>query len=225
MSDSTRRMFITLLGGVAAAWPLAARGQQAERMRRIGVLLGLAENDPETESRVAALRKGLHDLGWIDGRNVQMDYRFAPATVQVQALANELVALQPDVIFTNSTMITLTLQRASRALPIVFLGVSDPVGAGFVKSLAHPGGNLTGLLNFEPGIIGKWLAMLREIAPRLARVAFIANPTTTAYDYLLRGAKAAALSLAIELVPSPVENSADIERVIGSFGRVPNGGV
>ena len=222
-----RREFITLVGGAAAGWPLAARAQQPERMRRIGVLVGNAEDDPEMQARLAGLRQGLERLGWSDGRNVRIDYRFAPAASadQAQPLAKELVALQPDVIFVQSTPLAAALQRESRAIPIVFTAVSDPIGSGFVASLARPGGNLTGLLNFEASITGKWLAMLKEIAPRLARAAFIANPKTTHYDYFLKAAEAMAPSLAIELVPSTVETAADIERVIEAFARVPNGGL
>ena len=145
--------------------------------------------------------------------------------IRLQVLAKELVALQPDVILAHSTPIAAALQRESRTIPIVFVNVSDPIGSGFVASLARPGGNLTGLLLYEASITGKWLAMLKEIAPRLARVALLSQPQGPAYDYFLRAAEAAAPSLAIELVPSPVENAADIERAIESFARVPNGGL
>src|SRR5437870_659523 len=192
-----RREFITLLSGAVAAWPLAARAQQPERMRRIGVLVGNAEDDPEMQARLAGLRQGLERLGWSDGRNIRIDYRFAPAASadQAQPLAKELVALQPAVIFVQSTPLVAALQRESRAIPIVFTAVSDPIGSGFVASLARPGGNLTGLLNFEASITGKWLQMLKEIAPRLARTALVANPKTTPYDYFLRAAEVVAPSL------------------------------
>ena len=220
-----RREFITLLGG-AAAWPLAAGAQQSEGMRRIGVLGGFAENDPEMKARLAGFRQGLERLGWSEGRNVRIHYRFAPAgTGQEQALAKELVALQPDVIIAHSTPVAAALKGASQIIPIVFVSVSDPIGSGFVASLARPGGNLTGLLLYEDGITGKWLAMLKEIAPRIERAALVANPKTTNHDYFLRSAKAVAPSLAIELVPSPIENAADLERVIESFARVANGGL
>jgi putative ABC transport system substrate-binding protein len=225
-----RREFITLLGGAAAApsllWPLAARAQRGERTRRIGVLMGFAEDDPETKARLARFRQGLERLGWSEGRNVRIDYRFAAASAdQFQPLAKQLVALQPDVILAHTTPVAAALQRESRVIPIVFVNVSDPIGAGFIASLARPGGNLTGLLHYEAGIIGKWLAMLKEIAPRLERAALMANPKTTPYDYFLRAAVATAPSLAIELVPSPVETAADIERTIGSIARVPNSGL
>jgi putative ABC transport system substrate-binding protein len=222
-----RREFIVCLGGAAAMWPLAARAQQGERVRRIGALVVSAEDNPETKARLAAFRQGLERLGWSEGRNVRIDYRFAPASSadQAQVLAKELVALQPDVILAHSTVIAAALQRESHAIPIVFLSVSDPIGAGFIASLARPGGNLTGLMQYEASITGKWLAMLKEIAPRLARAALVANPKTSPYDYFLRAAEALAPSLAMEIVPSPIENAADIERAISSFARVPNSGL
>jgi putative ABC transport system substrate-binding protein len=221
-----RRQFITLLGGAAAAWPFGVLAQQPERMRRIGVLVGGTEGDPVEQARLAALRQGLERLGWSQGRNVRIDTRFAAGSAdQVQTLAKELVALQPDVMLTHSTGFVAALQRESSTIPIVFVNIADPVGSGFVASLARPGGNLTGFMSFEASIAGKWLAMLKEIAPRLARVAFVANPKTSPYDYFLNAAQAAAPSLAIELVSSPVENAADIERTIELFARTPNGGL
>ena len=179
-----RREFITLLGGAAAMssslWPLAARAQQPNRMRSIGVLFALAEDDPENKARLAAFRQGLERLGWSEGRNVRIDYRFASASAErAQVLAKELVALQPDVILVQTTPFAGMMQRESRAIPIVFLGVSDPIDSGFIASLARPGGNLTGLLQYEESITGKWLAMLKEIAPRLVRAAFVGNPKAT----------------------------------------------
>jgi putative tryptophan/tyrosine transport system substrate-binding protein len=222
-----RREFITLLSGAAAAWPLAASAQQPERMRRIGVLVGYGEDDPEMKARLAGFRQGLERLGWSEGRNVRIETRSAPASSveKTQAAAQALVALQPEVILAPGTVIAAALQRESRAIPIVFLNVSDPIGSRLVASLARPGGNLTGLLLYEEGITGKWLAMLKEIAPRLTRAALVANPKTTPYDYFLRAAKAVAPSLAIDPVPSPIETAADIERSIESFAGVPNGGL
>jgi putative tryptophan/tyrosine transport system substrate-binding protein len=221
-----RREFILAFGGAAAAWPLAARAQQPDQMRRIGVLVGAAEDDVDIQIRVAGFRQGLEKLGWSEGRNIHIDYRFAAARAdQFQILAKELVALQTDVIFAHSTSVVAAMQRASRAIPIVFVSVSDPIGSGLVASLARPGGNLTGLLTYEASITGKWLAMLKEISPRLARAAFLANLKTTAYDYFLRATKAMTASLAIDLVPSPIETAADIERAIESFAHVPNGGL
>jgi putative tryptophan/tyrosine transport system substrate-binding protein len=221
-----RREFMTLLGGVAAAWPLTAHAQQDGRIRRIGVLSGNAEGDLENQTWFAAFRQDLERLGWSEGRNIRIDYRFAAAgPVRFQAFAKELLALQPDVIFANTTPAAAALQHESRVVPIVFTGVSDPIGSGFVASLARPGGNLTGFLLIEASIAGKWLEMLKEIEPRLTRAAFVANPKTTPYDYFLRAAEAAASLLAIELVPIRVETAADIERSIEVFGRVPNGGL
>jgi len=218
-----RREFITFLGGATVAWPLSARAQ-SDQVRRIGVLVGLAEDDPQSKARLAAFRQGLERRGWSEGRNVRIDSRFT-ASPDYQPLAKELIALQPDVILANSTQVAIALQRESREIPIVFVNVSDPIGSGLVANLARPGGNLTGVLFFEESITGKWLAMLKEIAPQLTRVALLANPKTTAYDYFLRSAKAIAPSLAIELVPNPVETAADIERTIVDFARVPNGGL
>src|SRR5262245_61725578 len=220
-----RREFITLFGGAAATWPLISRAQ-SDQVRRIGVLVGLAEDDPQTKARLGGFRQELERRGWSEGRNVRIDYRFAPSGPdRYQPLAKELIALQPDAILAHSTPIATALQREIREIPIVFVSVSDPIGSGLIANLARPGGNLTGVLFYEESITGKWLAMLKEIAPQLTRVALIANHKTTAYDYFLRLAKAIAPSLAIELVPNPVETAADIERTIVDFARVPNGGL
>ena len=177
-----RREFITLLGGAVAAWPLAAHAQQQDRMRRIGVLSNLPENDPQMKVRLLAFLQGLEKRGWSQGRNVQIERRFGATTAgQLQAHAEELVALQPDVILANAPHVVAAAQRAGRqAIPIVFVAVSDPVGAGFVTSLAQPSGNLTGLMNFEASITGKWLAMLKEIAPTLGRAGLVGNPPRAA---------------------------------------------
>jgi putative ABC transport system substrate-binding protein len=195
-------------------------------VRRIGVLAGLAEDDPEIKARLGGFRQGLERLGWEDGRNVRIDYRYAPSgTRQEQALAKELVALQSDAIVGQGPAVAAALQRESRTVPVVFVNLSDPIGLGFVASLARPGGNFTGLLNFEASITGKWLAMLKEIAPGLARVALLANPRTASYDHFLRAAETLAPPLALELIPSPVETATDIERAVESFARAPNGGL
>ncbi len=171
--------------------------------------------------------QGLEKRGWSEGRNVRIDARFAPPGTQVQVLAQELVALQPDVILAHSTPVTAALHRETRTIPIVFAAVADPIGSGFIASLARPGGNITGVAQYEASVTGKWLAMLKEVAPSLVRAAVVANPkTATFYDFYLRAAEAVAPSLAIDLVLSPVEDSAaDIERAIESFAHVPNGGL
>jgi len=165
-------------------------------------LVGLAENDPEMKRRLAGLREGLEKLGWSEGRNVRIDYRFAPSGSQVQVLARELVALEPDVILAQSTPATTALKRETSTIPIVFASVADPIGSGFVTSLSRPGGNLTGLLQYEEGITGKWLALLKEIAPNITRAALLANPKTAAFDYFLRSANNPAIDLSIEVVPT-----------------------
>jgi len=219
-----RREFITLLG-TTAAWPLAAGAQQGERVRRIGVLAHLAETDPEMVKRVALFRQELENLGWLQGRNVQIDIRFAAAAIQAPIFAQELVALKPDVILGHTVAIVAALKRETQTIPIVFADVSDPIGAGFVVSLARPGGNLTGFMTYEASIAGKWLTMLKEISPSLTRAAVLGNPKTSNYDYYLRPAAALASSLGIELLPYPVEKATDIERSIDLFARVPNGGL
>jgi putative tryptophan/tyrosine transport system substrate-binding protein len=222
-----RRQFIALLGGAAASWPLAVLAQQpGERIRRIGVLQETAEDDPLRKKQFARFRDALASLGWLEGRTVHMEYRFAAADAsRYQPLAKEMVALQPEIILAVSTGVAAALQRETNTIPIVFLAVSDPIGSGFAASLAQPGGNLTGPMMYDVGIAGKWLAMLKEIAPRLARVALVAGPKTTAYDYFVRNAEATGPSLGIEIVPTPVADAADIERGIELFSRVPNGGL
>ena len=195
-----RREFITLLGGGAAAWPLTARAQRTERMRRIGVLMGSAESDPESVPRVTAFERGLTELGWVSGRNVLIDYRWAagePAHMQV--LAKELVELQPDVLLASSTPVVAALGREAGTIPIVFVVVSDPVGSGFVESLARPGGNMTGFINIESSLGGKWLELLKELAPRISRVAAMFNPDTAPHaEYYVRPFEVAAASLAVQ---------------------------
>jgi putative ABC transport system substrate-binding protein len=207
-----RREFITLLGGAAAAWPLAVYAQQPARLRRIGVLMSVAADDPRANVHLAGLRDGLERLGWVEGSTLHIEYRFAGGNPdQFSVLAKELIAFHPEVIFAQSTPVAAALQRETRAIAIVFVEVSDPIGSGFIASLARPGGNLTGMIQYEPGIAGKWVAMLKEIAPSLARVALLANPKGTAYDYFLRNATAAASSLGIEIISSPVDNVADLD--------------
>ena len=190
------------------------------------MLIGYAEDDPETKVRLAAFRQRLEKRGWSEGRNVQIEIRFGAASAaKYEPLAKELVATQPDVILAHTTAVTAALQRESRQIPIVFVNVSDPLGSGFVTSLARPGGNITGVLQYEAGVVGKWLGMLKEITPRLERVALVANPKTSPYDYFYRAAEAAAPLLAIKMVFSPVETVADIEQAISAFAGAPNGGL
>jgi putative ABC transport system substrate-binding protein len=221
-----RRQFISALGGASVAWPLSARAQQAGKVARVGVLMNNTEDDPESKALIAGFRQELRQLGWMETRNIRIEVRYAAGKAdQYQVLAKELVALQPDAILAYTTPVAAALQRQSRAIPIVFVQVSDPVGSGLVTSLARPDGNLTGFLLYESGITGKWVAMLKEIAPHLERVALLANPTTTPYDYFMRSAEDVAPSLAVELLPSPVDNAEDIERVIAAFAGTPNSGL
>src|ERR1700730_14153592 len=201
-----RREFITLLGG-AAAWPLTAGAQQSDQLRRVGMLLGYAENDRQTQDRLAAFRQGLERLGWTEGRNVRIDYRFAPASPdQAQLFAKELVSLRPDILVGNSTPATAALLRETRTIPVVFVGVSDPAGSGFVASIARPGGNTTGFTNFEPSLIGKWLEMLKEVAPGIARAAVIFNPKTAPGEgsFFMGPFEPIARSLAVEPIAARV---------------------
>jgi putative tryptophan/tyrosine transport system substrate-binding protein len=221
-----RRTFITLLGG-AVAWPLAARAQQPERMRRIGVLVGFAENDPITQPRIAAFRRGLQELGWREGQNVRVDFRFAAADPdRMQAYASELVGLAPDAILAMTTPITAALLRQTRTIPIVFVVVSDPVGSGFIESLARPGRNATGFVNLESTLVEKWLELLKEIAPKVSRAAMMFNPDTAPFaGYYMRPFEAAARSLAMEPIGAPVRDEADIERAIAALARDAKGGL
>ena len=220
-----RRDFLGALVGTAVAWPLAGRAQQAERMRRVAILMGLAEDDPETKARLEKFRTDIEKLGWSEGRNVHIEIRFAPAGANAQALAKQLIALQPDVILAHSAQVADVVQRETRTIPVVFVNVSDPIGAGFIASLARPGGNFTGVLHYEVGIVGKWLAMLKEIAPRVARAAVVGDPKSPVFNYFVRAAETAGPSLAMEIVSTPVERAADIERSINSFAHIPNGGL
>jgi putative ABC transport system substrate-binding protein len=220
-----RREIIGLIGG-AAAWPLVAHGQQSGAMRQIGLLWAHAEDNPETKRRLSAFREGLEKRGWREGKNIRIDYRFAAGRAdRYQILAKELIDRKPDVIFAHTTPVAVTLQRLGGTIPVVFINVSDPIGSGLVESLARPGGNFTGVMLYEEGITGKWLALLKEIAPAITRAAVMANPQKTPFDYFLRSAKAAAAALGIEIVPSPIASVADIERTITTIAQVPNSGV
>jgi putative ABC transport system substrate-binding protein len=222
-----RREFITGACS-AAAWPLAARAQPAERVRRVGVLMGPDQNDPEAKAFLSAFVLGLSELGWIDGRNLRMDIRWAAGNVtRMPILAKELADLQPDVILANNTPGTAALQRETRLIPIVFSGLSDPVGDGFVASLPRPGGNLTGFVNIEAGMGGKWLQLLTEIAPGVKRAAIMFNPDTApgGGSYYLPSFESAARSLKVAPIAAPVHSDAEIETVMTSLGREPGGGL
>jgi putative ABC transport system substrate-binding protein len=222
-----RRDFITLLVG-AVALPLAARAQQPERMRRIGMLMAYGENDPGAKAQLSGFTRGLAELGWTDGRSVRMDVRWAAGNVdQVRTLAKELVDLQPDVILANGTPVTAAFQRETQTIPIVFTVVGDPVGEGFVASLTRPGGNITGFIPQEAAMAGKWLELLTEIAPAVKRAAAMFNPDTAPYvrSYYLPAFEAAARSLKVEPIAALVHSDAEIEMVITSLGREPRGGL
>jgi putative ABC transport system substrate-binding protein len=221
-----RRVFITLLGG-AAAWPLAARAQQGERMRRVAFLHPYTENDPEVLARVVAFRQGLEALGWTENRNIRIEHRYSGGDLgQIQAYATELARSAPDLIVGSGTPITAALKQATDAIPIVFSVVNDPVGQGFVASLARPGGNITGFTFIDYPMIGKWLEMLKEIAPDIRRMTLLFNPDSTPfYPAFLRELGAAPASLAIELSASPVHDEAEMAAAITAFARESAGGL
>jgi putative ABC transport system substrate-binding protein len=225
MSDMRRRDVIALLGGSAAAWPLGARAQQPDRMRHIGVLSGLAD-DPEGQARVAAFRQELQRLGWTDGRNMRLDIRWGGGDAEfLRKLAAELVALAPDVLFSTGTASTGPLLQATRAVPIVFASVIDPVGAGFVESLARPGGNATGFLQFEYSLSGKWLELLREIAPGVKRAAVLRDHNLTAGIGQFAALQAVAPSGVVDFTTVNLLDHAEIERAVAAFTRYPDGGL
>jgi putative ABC transport system substrate-binding protein len=221
-----RRDFISLLGGAAATLPLTALAEQGERMRRVGVLMNASENDPESQRRVATLVQVLKELGWTEGRNVRIDYRWAAGdTGRAHAFANELVDLQPDVLVGTGSPQVPALVKATRTIPIVFVNVSDPVGAGIVASLARPGGNVTGFSIQEFQIAGKRLGLLKEIAPTLTRVAVIFLQDSGAHLGMWRETETLAPSLQLKAIAAGVRNAAEIERDITAFAREPNGGL
>jgi putative ABC transport system substrate-binding protein len=217
-----RRQFLGVLGGAAVAWPLVAHAQQ---MRRIGVLLAFPESDLERQPRVAAFQKGLQELGWTDGRNVRIDYRWAVGDADRVRYAAELVALAPDVIMATTGATVGALQQASHTVPIVFVTVIDPVGGGWVASLARPGGNATGFAAFEFSMGGKWLELLKEIAPRVTRVAVIRDPSVPAGSGLFAAIQTVAPSFGVELISVGVRDASEIERGIAAFAREANGGL
>jgi putative ABC transport system substrate-binding protein len=220
-----RRDLITLIGG-AAVWPVVAKAQQNERMRRIGVLINLAADDPSSPARVTAFAQGLQGLGWIDGRNIRVEYRWGAGDPdRVRKYAAELVALAPDVILVSSGSALATMLNTTHAVPIVFIGVTDPVGGGYVASLARPGANATGFTLFEYGTSGKWLELLKQVAPGVTRAAVVRDPSITSGTGQLAAIQAVAPSFGVELTPIDMRNTGEIERTIAAFARGTNGGL
>jgi putative tryptophan/tyrosine transport system substrate-binding protein len=220
-----RREFIMLLGG-AAAWPFAARAQQGERMRRIGVLMPSAADDAEYQARLTAFLQGLAQLGWLDGRNVRIDTRWAVADAdRIRKYAAELVALAPDVILAPGSATTGPLMQATRTIPIVFATIPDPVGAGFVESLARPGGNATGFIAFEYGLSAKWLELLKQIAPSVTRAAILRDSAVASGIGQFGAIQSVAPSVGVEVNPINVRDAAEIERAVAAFARASNGGL
>jgi putative ABC transport system substrate-binding protein len=222
-----RREFISLLSGATAAWPLAARAQQGGT-RQIGVLMGYTETNVEGQAFVAAFREGLLKLGWAESRNLRSDYRWAPPgdAEATRRLAKELVTLQPDLILCHNTAATAAALEQTRTIPIVFAIVADPVGSGFVASYPRPGGNATGFTTLEPTMAGKWLELLKQIAPRVNRAALLFNPgTMPSLENFLGSFKAAAASLAVEAIVAPVHDTSALESLVAAQAREPNGGL
>jgi putative tryptophan/tyrosine transport system substrate-binding protein len=226
MGQMKRREFISLLGGAAAAWPLAARAEQAVRTRHIGVLIQVAEGDPQARIEVAAFLRGLQELGWSEGRNLQVDTRWGGGDAdRIRKYAAELVALAPEVVLALGGTVAGALQQASGTVPIVFVNVTDPVGRGYVASLAQPVRNATGFTSFEFGMGGKWLEVLKEIAPRVTRAAVLRDPAITAGIGYLAAIHALAPSIGVQVIPVDVRTTSDIERAVATFARTPMGGL
>ena len=219
-----RREFITLLGGAAAAWPAVARAQQPEQIRRIGVLMGYAESDPAVQSYLAAFRGALAKLGWTDGSNLRIELRWGAADPdRIKTFAKELVDLRPDAILGVTTPVINALARETRTIPIVFAAVADPIGSGIFASLAHPGGNITGFTTLDSALGGKWVGLLKEIAPHTVRAALLVNPTTAPLQTYMPSIRAAATSFAVEVSTAPVHARDEIEGVIAAQARNPGG--
>jgi putative ABC transport system substrate-binding protein len=220
-----RRELIRTLLGAAAARPLAARAEQPDGMRRIGVLMAFAESDREGQVWIAALREGLQKVGWVEGRNIRIAYGWAEGNAESrQQIAKEFVAQQPDLILTQNTPTTEAVMQQTRTIPIIFANVADPVGRGFVASFSRPGGNVTGFINFEGSLGSKWLELLMEIAPRANRVAFLFNPATAPFaEYFLDPFKAAAQSFGVKAIPAPVRDVSELESIVAALAREPNG--
>jgi putative tryptophan/tyrosine transport system substrate-binding protein len=226
MINVQRRDFIALLGGAAAAWPLMARAKETERMRRIGLLMGYPEGDPQAQANVTALLRGLNDLGWTEGRNAQIDCRWAGGDPDMAlTFARELIAMMPDVLVSSTNQVTRILQQQTRIILIVLAFVGDRVGSGFAASLARPGRNITGFANFENSIGGKWVELLKEIVPGAERVGFVFNPDAAPNVGFFHAAEAAAPSLGIKLAALAVRDAADIEQDITAFASEGDGGL
>jgi len=223
-----RREFITGIAGAVTAWPLIAHAQQAQRMRRIGVLMAHPESDPEFQDYAGAFREGLQNLGWTEGRNIRFDFRWGAlddAEMRLRS-AKELIALQPDLIITQNTPPSASMLQQTRTIPLIFVIVADPVGSGFVQSLSQPGGNATGFTIMEPTVAGKWVVILKDIAPHVTRAALLFNPATAPYaDIYINPFKTAATSLALEAISTPVHDASELESVIAAQAREPNGGL
>jgi putative ABC transport system substrate-binding protein len=223
-----RRDFIMLLGGAAAASPLVARAQQPERMRRVGILMHSSESEVLASTGLAAFTQALGDLGWVDGRNLRIDTRYSDGNAEgLAAIAKQLVGLQPDVLFCRATPPTTALFRETKSIPIVFIEASDPIGSGFAASLARPGGNVTGFTNYEASVAGKWLELLKEIAPGLSRAAVIFNPETAVDrgQYFLRTVQEAADKIRLEVISMPFHTVGELEAAVAAFAREPGGGL
>lgn len=223
--DIGRRKFVSVLVGATVAWPLDARAQQTERIRRIGVVMGYSESDPNGQLQVAAFRQQLQKLGWVEGRNIRIDWRYAADDPgHIRSMAEELLRLSPDVMVANSNLVTTVLQSVVHTIPLVFVSVSDPIGSGFVTDLARPTGNITGFANYQPTMGSKWLELLRQIAPRVENVGVLLHPEPPNIGYL-KSAEAAAPSFNIKLTGLPVNNGAEIESALTTLAAEPNAGL